>query len=295
MKKHLFSIALFLLVVTVSARFYFRLTDDFRISNITHELTYRPEWATTAPDQLMSILQQRFYYLGKGSQSYAFASEDGQFVLKFFKYKHLRPHWLVESLSALPYFSDYQKKQSKRKARKFEHLFAGYHLAWNHLREESGLIFIHLNETKGLFPKVTLIDKIGLKRSVDLDSVVFIVQKKVEMTRSVIDALLAKGDLATAQKRIRQILALYASEYQRGLYDMDHGVMHNTGFAGDQPIHLDIGKLTLEPRTRDPAFYRADIQKVAARISSWLKANHPESSEAMLADLKRALKEMFDV
>lgn len=292
MKKFWIALAIFL-VCACGMRAYFRLTDDFRIANISYELPYHPEWETSPAADLTEILKQPFSYIGKGSQSYAFASADGQYVLKFFKYKHLRPHWLVELLSPLPYFSNYQQKQTRRKARKLNHLFAGYHLAWESLRDESGLLFVHLNMTQGLYPKATVIDKIGLKRTIDLDSVVFIVQRKARTTRAVVDELLSHGDVATAQTRIRQILQLYALEYQRGIYDMDHGVMHNTGFVGEKPIHLDIGKLTREPRTADPAFYRPDIQKVGLRIAAWLEASHPEHSDAMLRDLDQTLHELF--
>lgn len=198
MKKYLLWAAIAILPL-VGARAYFRLTDDFRLANITYEQPPRPEWDVTPEKELKIILQQPFTYIGKGSQSYAFASEDGHYVLKFFKYKHLRPHWLVDALSPLPYFNAYRQKQIKRKQRKLEHLFAGYHLAWSSLRDESGLIFIHLNQTQGLYPTATLYDKIGLKRSVPLDSVVFIVQKKAQTTRQLLDALLTKGDLPAAQ------------------------------------------------------------------------------------------------
>lgn len=294
MKKIWASIAI-LLICACGLRAYFRLTDDFRIANITYNLPHRPELDTQPDKNLSPILGQSFSYIGKGSQSYAFSSADGRYVLKFFKYKHLRPHWLVEMLSPLPYFKDYQRKQLRRKSRKLEHLFAGYHLAWESLRDESGLVFVHLNQTHGLYPKVTVFDKIGLKRTIDLDNVVFIIQNKAKTTRAVLDELLVKGDTSTAQQRIRQILQLYASEYQRGIYDMDHGVMHNTGFVGDKPIHLDIGKLTKDPRISDPALYRPDIQKVGLRIAAWLENNHPEQRDAMLRDLDLALHELFGV
>lgn len=275
----------------VALRGYFRLTDDFRLGNIQHELPYHAEWDFPARPEVEKILQQPFHYIGKGSQSYAFAN--GEYVIKFFKYKHLRPHWLLELLSPLPYFNAYEKKQRLRKQRKLDHLFAGYHLAWTELRGESGLIFVHLNETKGLYPTITLYDKIGLKRHVELDSVVFILQKRAQTTRTVIDSLLAKNDLQMAQKRLRQILELYASEYKRGLYDMDHGVMHNTGFVGEEPIHLDIGKLAKEPRTQEPEFVRSDIQNVLSRIDSWLKTAYPDQRDELIKNLQKEAQELF--
>lgn len=291
MKKYI-TIALALILLAAGGRAYFRLTDDFRLANITYPLPHHNEWdipklPTHEQAEIEKILQQTFTYIDKGSQSYAFGSADGRYVLKFFKFKHLRPHWLVETLSPLPYFNNYKRKQIKRKQRKLESLFAGYRLAWETLRDESGLVFIHLNKTTDLYPQAHLRDKIGLKRTVDLDSVVFIIQKKARTTRAVLDELLSKGDVATAKQRLEQIFALYASEYARGIYDMDHGVLHNTGFVGDQPIHLDIGKLTREPLTLDPAFRKEDFKKVIDRIDAWLTANYPQYRDALLASEKR--------
>src|ERR1700722_581245 len=84
------------LLIFFPIRAYYRWTDDFRIANITHDIPYHPEWDTSLSHeelaQLKSILDQPFTYIGKGAQAYAFASEDGKYVLKFFKFKHLRPN-----------------------------------------------------------------------------------------------------------------------------------------------------------------------------------------------------------
>ena len=79
------------------ARLYYRLTDDFRLANITYELPFKPSWKVPSLtkeeySRLAQITNQKFTYIGKGAQCYAFASEDGEYVLKFFKFKHLKPN-----------------------------------------------------------------------------------------------------------------------------------------------------------------------------------------------------------
>ena len=269
------------LILFGAARLYYRLTDDFRLGNITHEFPPRSEWAVADPTKqqqtiIDSILKQKFYYIGKGAQSYAFGSEDGQYVLKFFKFKHLRPSPLLDWLPPLPAINAYREKQSARKERKFEGVFSGYHLAYERHKDESGLIFIHLNPSQNLFPTVTLVDKIGRKHHIDLDHVVFILQYKAETMRTVLHTLLEQGQLDLAKERISQIFALYLSEYQKGIYDHDHGIMHNAGFVGDRPIHLDVGKLKQDDNMRLKDHYAEDIQLVAARMSRWLQENEPK-------------------
>lgn len=274
------------LTVFGGARLYYRLTDDFRLGNIKEEINYRPEWEIPLPSEEESqaiglILKQPFTYIGKGAQSYAFGSADGQYVLKFFKFKHLRPSPFLSWLPSWEPIESYRKKQAARKERKFEGVFSGYHLAYSTHKADSGLIFLHLNKTNDQFPNVILIDKMGLRHNVDLDDVVFLIQRRAETLRTVFNKLLDDGKLDLAKQRIDQIFDLYLSEYQKGIYDHDHGVMHNAGFAGDQPIHLDVGKLKKDDQMRQPEVYSKDIVLVANRMGSWLKQNRPNEYEAL--------------
>ena len=270
-----------LLVCFVAARVYYALTDDFRLSNITYDMPYEENWSIAAPSsvqetQLEQILNQPFFYLGKGAQSYAFASQNDRYVIKFFKFKHLRPSWFVDMLPPVSFLKTYKEKQSARKARKLFGVFNSYKLAFDVDRDESGLIFIQLNTTKNPKRQVTVIDKIGFKHRIELDSVPFIVQYKGETLRTVLARLLDQQDVETAKQRINQILNLYVGEYRKGIFDHDHGVMQNTGFVGDKPIHLDVGKLLKEEKMRDPAFAKKDLLLVAQKIKEWIKTRFPD-------------------
>src|SRR5205085_10468413 len=93
LKKWIYALFAILIIFGLS-RLYYRLTDDFRIANITYDLPFTPPWKVphlTLDEykNLEKILSQTFSYIGKGAQCYAFKSEDGKFVLKFFKFKHL--------------------------------------------------------------------------------------------------------------------------------------------------------------------------------------------------------------
>lgn len=266
------------------SRLYFNLTDDFRLANITHELPFRSDWAVDSPtpelrSQMAEILNQPFYYLGKGAQSYAFASQDQHYVLKFIKFKHLRPSFFLEALPPLLPIKSYQASQRKRKQKNLEGVFAGYRLAYDVHRPESGLIFIHLNKTNDLNLQATLKDKLGIKRVIDLDNYVFILQEKGKTTKAVLKEILDRGDLALAKQRIDQIINLYLSEYRKGIYDKDHGVMHNTGFVGDRPIHLDVGKLCRNEAMKNPEIYRQDLSLVISKFTALVRNEYPQYYE----------------
>ncbi|MBA3815908.1 MAG: hypothetical protein H0X29_05210 [Parachlamydiaceae bacterium] len=284
MKKSTRRILLILVVLALlygTMRLYFNATDDFRLSNITYNMPYQKEWEVAHLDskqeqQLPTILSQQFAYLGKGAQSYAFASDDGKFVIKFFKFKHLRPSLFHDLLPTVGFIKDFKEKQVARKKRKLYGVFQGYKTAYEMHKKESGLLFVQLNITGNPSRTVTVRDKIGLKRTIDLSNIPFILQERGVTLRVVLKELLDKGDIASAEDRIGSIFDLYASEYKKGIYDHDHGVMYNTGFVGLHPIHLDVGKLVKEESMRNSEIAKGDLLLVAAKMKIWTLNLYPQ-------------------
>src|SRR5215813_2272463 len=95
---------LFLLGVVAAAvlakQFCYKKTDGFAHYKILSSLPFNEEWevpplSENEAKEVSAILDQPFYYLAKGAQSYVFASKDGQSVIKFFRIYHLTPpRWL---------------------------------------------------------------------------------------------------------------------------------------------------------------------------------------------------------
>jgi hypothetical protein len=282
----------------VFARIYYSLTDDFRLTNITYPLPYEESWNVSRPSpeeekHLEKVLKQPYHYLGKGAQSYVFASEDGQYVIKFFKFKHLRPSVIVDNLPSIGFLQTYKEKQAERKHRKLYGVFKSYKLAYDVDKDESGLIFVQLNTQGNPSRFVTIIDKIGISRTLDLKNYPFILQYKGETLRTVLNDLLKDGQVEKAKMRLGQILDLYAGEYEKGIYDHDHGIMQNTGFIGDKPIHLDVGKLLREENMRDKKYAREDALIVVANMNTWISKNYPQYSDEFESYLTKKLEQLF--
>ncbi len=293
-KKILFSLLAISVIFFALVRLYYNLTDDFRLANISSEIPFRSEWEvpvpTVAEKKLIdSILAQEYSYIGKGAQSYAFGSADGKYVIKFFKYKHLRPSLWLDLLPALPPFQAYREKQYSRKTRKFEGVFAGYRLAYEVHRKESGLIFIHLNLTEGLYPTITVKDKMGWRHSLPLDRLAFILQERAEAARTVIHDLLLRHQIESAKYKIDQIFDMYALEYRKGIYDNDHGVMRNVGFAGNRPIHLDVGKLKKDDSIKIPDNYAKDLELVKTRMTDWFSLHEPDDFPELKSHIEKKI------
>lgn len=272
-------LALFLLFGVI--RLYYRLTDDFRLANITYELPFDAPWKVPVlnPDEyqnLKQLLSQQFFYIGKGAQCYAFASEDGKYVLKFFKFKHLKPNLLIEYLPSIFPFNEYKQSCIERKRRKLIGVFNGYDLAFRENRQASQLLYLHLLPTDDLQLTAKVVDKMGLKRNIHLDDVVFLIQRKGETLRARLSHLLNQKRIQEAEQAMVAIFDMYMSEYKKGIYDHDHGVLHNTGFIGNQPFHLDVGKLNKDERMQQVDFYKKDLELVIWRLDVWMKNSYPQ-------------------
>lgn len=279
-------------------RGYFRITDDFRLAHMVYEFPHDKAWDTepltqSEKKELDTLFSQPFTYIGKGAQSYAFESADHKYVIKFFKFKHLKPSWIVEHLPEVGPLTNYKQENIRRKERLINSVFNGYKLANDVHKAETGIIYLHLNPTNIWNKQLTLIDKIGMKWSVDLDHIVYLIQEKCETSRASLACALDQNDLATAKNRFDEIIDLYLSEYSKGIYDRDHGVLHNTGFVGDRVIHLDVGKLTKDDTMKDLAVYKPDLIKVANKFEIWLRRNYPDAYIELIRHIETRLSLIF--
>lgn len=277
---------------------YDRYIDDLRVGNITQELPYHPEWEIKAlPENeqktVDQILSQPFTYIGEGGQSYVFASRDNQYVLKLFKFKRFRPAWYMQFIPAWPMFAEYREHHVTSRANKLVRVFTGHLVAYEYIKPESGLVFIQLNPTH--VPQIiSLKDKVGFTRQVDLGNTVFVLQEKGEMLRLVFSKLLKKGQVDEVKDRIGRIFDMYLSEYSKGIYDDDHGVMQNFGFIGERPFHLDVGKFKHDDSYKQPEIYQPDLIKVAFRMQVWIGKYYPQYYEELIADMEMKLSRILE-
>lgn len=296
---YLFLIALSVVIIRAEYLFYYPST-DFHIESITSPLSYHPEWdihslSLQEESKLRKILDQQFHYLGKGGQIYAFESEDKRYVLKFLKFKYLKPRLKNQLISLIPFFEDWQTNEMQRRHRKFNGLYKDYKWAYQLNKENSGLLFLHFNPTFNQFGPVVLFDKHGLKHSVELDQVAFVIQEKGILLDTVLTEKLNNGEIAEAQAKINAILDMYLRLYEKGLYDRDYGVAHNTAFVGDRPIHIDMGRISLDEKMKQKCYYKSDLVLVSTKISEWIKKRYPQFHSVLSKSIEDKLNSILDV
>ena len=177
--------------------------------------------------EIEHIISQTFYYKDQGCTSSAFLSEDGRYILKLFK--------LNGKLS---------KKEVIDRLK-------GYQLANDFHKEATGIIFLHLNKSTYLKRKINLIDnigisnnsKFGIRRILDLDNYIFVIQHRADKLGSLLYNSLKIGKLKEAREYLKSIFNLYEEEIKKGVFDSDSKFLFNTGFIKNMPIRFDVGSL----------------------------------------------------
>ncbi|MBS0649110.1 MAG: hypothetical protein JSS10_07815 [Verrucomicrobia bacterium] len=209
----------FLLFVALFAAAYFlcdQATWGFTTARLptTQDLGFSPPQNDPPP-----YLQQKFYLRDQGGQSYVFISEDGKYVLKFFK-DMPRP-WLR--------WPSYQKK----KFGKLKRTLTGYQLAYDRLREETGLLYLHLSPSSSPLPAL-LIDRLHITHTLDLSSVYFVLQKRAE-------------PLTSPQNFLPQIQQLLQKRSSAQIADHDPRLHFNLGWIDHHLVFIDPGRFTHDP------------------------------------------------
>lgn len=211
--------------------------------------------------ELDLALSQPYTHLGNGGQCFAYLSADGNYVIKFLKQKAFDlPRWTAY----LPAFL-VQNKVAKKEAKRSK-VFSAFKLSFDHLRDESGLLYVHLNQTHD--QKIVNVDG----NPIPLDDVSFVVQKRADLAFHRIDALMASGNVEGAKEAIVQLLQLNIELYQKGFRNRDANFRSNCGFDGDKAIVIDVGRIVLS----DTIDIKKEIQRITPRFHRYLQQRHPE-------------------
>ena len=241
-------IVLFLSLFLATERFCHRQTGGFQLHKILSKQELDPSRALPSlseedRDEVKILLSRPFYFLGHGGQSYAFVSEDGTTVLKFFKQHHIRFwNWLTR-LSLPSFLQGYREKMLSKMQHQSPFLIESCKISYLEFKEHTGLIYLHLQKTDHFKEKVKLIDKLGIAHYIALDETDFALQKKAELFRPRLRKLLQNKDLPAAKQCLRSLIDLMIERSQKGIADRDPNIRRNMGFVGNQAIEIDLGSL----------------------------------------------------
>lgn len=272
-----------LVIILIIFSFFDR---QFKLSNVQGNWPLVESSQITDKQQLylQQVFSQPFRYLDRGKQSFVFISQDQRYVLKFFDNRCLRS-------GMLPFLFSIKEKRCKKR---LAQLFNGYQTTAALDPDHTGLLFLQLAPDPSYSLHINVIDRFGIRHEINLAEVPFVLQEKAVPLRELISSLLSEGNVAEAENRLHQLIEMYVDGYQRGIVDLDHNFMYNTGFVGDRPIRIDLGRLKTNEKIKDPETYRQDMEKVfVKRLDEWLERHFPKYRQEILQDTKAKVEQVF--
>jgi hypothetical protein len=225
-------------------------------------------------EEMNRLFEKPFTFLSSGGQCYAFLSHDKTRVLKFFKQHHLRFYRFLNQLY-LPHILEPLRAKQLRKMQHYSPLFLeSCKIAWRDFKEQSGLIYLHLNQTHHFQRKVILIDPLGIKHSIDLDTTEFALQTRAELCYPKFRQLLKEGDISGAKECIDSLISLICERQRQEIKDRDPHIRKNIGFVGNRAIEIDLGSFT----KGKPTTFCDEWNKTTRHFHTWLTKHNKELS-----------------
>ncbi len=173
------------------------------------------------------LIPSSFHFLAAGTQSYVF--ESGDLVLKCF---------------------------STRNPARLKRALDGAQIAWDRLRSETGLLYLHLHQTTAL-PTVTLYDRLGRPRTLDLNRIAFVLQRRAtpvaHPTPSQLDSY-----RAFVRHRVAQCVG-----------NSDTAFPHNAALLDGRLIEVDFGEYWHHPSLADPAKAAQEYETFNQKCLRW--------------------------
>lgn len=261
-------------------RYVHRTTDGFSLAAISAPLANQASWAiqplpTDKQQQVDALLRQCFTYFAHGGQSYVFLSDDGRYVLKLCKLKHLGTPWYADMVN-LPMIGPIVKGRLIKRERKLRSLFDGIKLAYEEMSADTGVLYIHLNTTSNLPHALTIVNKQGDTLVVDPNELTFYLQATGTPLFDLLIDYKRNHNLAGAQAALVKTFDYLVDRSHRGILDIDTSYPRNLGFIGDRAGNLDVGNLVRDPLIRNPLEYRRRIRDNMAALRVWIEEIYPE-------------------
>ncbi len=265
-----------------------RGTDGFTFSSILIPYSFDAKWETVSSPVAQTIFDQKFYYLDKGGQCYAFVSQDNQYIIKFFKQPPFFSSFFIQLCRWPTYLNQLRLKKAALKESRRSKDFTSYLLAFDTLRNETGLIDLHLNRT-GKQQLVTLIDKMHIAHEVDIDQMAFAVQKRAELCKPYLERLMKENRESEACLSIRLLMNMIRKRMEKGIVDQDPNFSKNFGFVDGLPQQIDIGRFSTNLLNHSQDDLKILLYK-NGEFRSWLANDYPSLLAVYEEELRKYLQ-----
>ncbi len=245
-----------------------RCTKGFHLRNVQIEQLSTDFHTRVLPpsEEIHRLLLQPFFYLGRGSQSYVFQSQDETCVLKLFrtypKESFFQRWWR-------PFFHRTHRNISSQEEKQYTILRAT-EIAFQRAPKETGLLYVHLQATTNLCPWLSLKDPIGRPHRIALDRYLFALQKKVIPIETALKQAQTTHNLERFHRQTDSFLSLLKRRTSLGVMNSDIKIKGNIGFLEEEAIEIDFANYTLQGSLHE------EVARHTTALYQWLEQEAPD-------------------
>ncbi|MEI6243192.1 MAG: hypothetical protein WCP39_07325 [Chlamydiota bacterium] len=249
-------------------------TDGFRIDKIYTRLSPKPN-AFTPPKGLYNILNQKFYYLDKGCQTFVFESSDHQYVLKLIRYHKYRPPFSMHYLNLCESGKKYRKKREAFRARSQKNALHSYLLSFEKLSTETQTVYVHLQKSSFFKAPLTIVDRLGRSYSLDLDEVGFLIQRKGHSLVGSLQEAQKENNIDKTKVIVHSFFETITSMYKKGIVNKDYNCIKNAGVIDSKVVEIDLGSF-YEQDLQNPKAFAKELHIFIKHFRKWGEKHYPE-------------------
>lgn len=259
-------------------KFCHKKTDGFAVCKIREAFTEEKNPSQTDISLITTILNQPLTYIGKGGQCYAFATEDNQHVVKLLKYNNNYPRIWFKLFPFPLGLESYRQEKLAKKQKKLNGEYTSYKIAMEELKEETGIIYFHLDKNTLPDLKLHIKDKLNISHKLNADDYQFYIQKKGTPFYPGLERIIKEQGIETAKVAVDEMLSFLFKRCKKEIIDGDDGIWRNFAFQGTHPFQIDIGQFSYSPTLRSEIAYQNDILFFTKDFRNWLSKTNPELS-----------------
>lgn len=266
-----------MVLIAFVVKLHYFCTDGFRVDKLycSHGKTIGDDGGSIVSFLPGGLINGKFCYIGKGRQAYVFASDTH--VIKFLRYhKYKRPLWVsvFNFFNFRPHWLEQNLREQEERERR---AIISYNVAFQHLKDETCIEFIHLNRTDNLKRRLKIFDKCGRELSVDLDSVAFIIQRRALPLPSIFIELRKRGDLKGLKNLILSYLKMGYNCSSKGVANRDFkNYVRNCGYYNNRVIQIDVGSFYVEDSLHKKELIKREMSNFVDPLKVFLKEEAPE-------------------
>jgi hypothetical protein len=290
--KRIFFIFLGIFVVISISKGWHILTSGFQTNKILPPrdcICSKNELPKNLDEEFLSIFDQEYKYLGKGCQAYVFESADKKYVVKFLRHhKYKPPFWINFGVIG----KGYRERIVNYKKGRVKNAFQSYLMSYEDLKEETGVVYLHLGETNYFNRILTIRDRFLRKRFIELDKMHFVVQIRVNKLGPKLLELSRKNKILEAKVLIDGYFNVIKKRCLKGIKNVDHsGYLRNMGYIGERIFEMDLGGYRKREVILTKKGFENEFTYFAKRFKKWGKEKAPNLEGYIENRANKVLKE----